>query len=181
METNISKTRFIQKSVESSIMMVIGILLFISHFVGMEMTIIVFPISLIVAGLALVIMGIFYQKGTLKVISILGYISVAFGIYTLVSKDINFLLVSFIYLLLILGCGTFIEAFLGKYVRKVDENVAFALKMIGGLSMILVGILFLTLTNMKDYLVLFIGISLFFIALYDAILSFYIYKQLNKE
>lgn len=181
MDSNINKTRFIQKTVESSIMMVIAVLIFISYFVNIEMTEIVLPISLIVGGLGLLSMGIYNQKGTLKVISILGYISIAFGIYTLVSKDINFLLVSFIYLLLTLGCGTFIEAFLGKYVRKVDENVAFALKMIGGLSMVLVGVLFLALTNMKDYLVLFIGISLFFIALYDAILSIYIYKQLGKE
>ena len=181
MDTNNTKERFIQKTVESSIMMVIGILLFVSHFVGIEMTGIVLPISLIISGLALVVMGIYNQKGILKVISVLGFTSIAFGIYSLVSKDIDFLLRSFIYILLILGVGTFTDAFLGKYVRKVDQNVAFTSKIIGGLLMIIVGVLFLTIKEMKDYLVLFFGISLFFIALYDGILSIHIYKELHKE
>lgn len=180
MDSNINKTRFIQKTVESSIMMVIAVLIFISYFVNIEMTEIVLPISLIVGGLGLLSMGIYNQKGTLKVISIFGICSIAFGIYILVSKDVEFLLAVFMYLLIVLGSATFIDAFLGKYMRKTDQNVAFILKIVGGLAMITVGILFLTVEGMHEYIVLFIGISLFFIALYDAILSLYIYKELHK-
>lgn len=160
------------KVIEACVLLVIGVLFCVSLAMGTEVLSIILGSSLIVAGVIIVILSAVNDRSIMTPMSLGGLLALSLGIFFIAANAVGFILAVVPYALLVFGTGLIVEAFLAFFARNEKVVPIFVIKLVVGVILVVVGILLLTIPEVRDYVALIVGIALIIIAIDNIALEF---------
>ena len=165
----IFKDKKTEEIVKYTAMALIGVLFCFSNSIGQKVLSIVLGSTLIVFGFVMLIITLINEQSVLKTSAVVGLIICALGVLCISENIVGGLFSIIPYILMTLGVGFIIDAFLGYFWRKDESTALFVLKLVLGVALVTFGILILTVGKVAQFVGIVFGRTLIVYGIYNII------------
>lgn len=151
--------------ISAIVLFIAGVLFCVSSYIGSKALTIILGIIVIILGILAVTHSLVSDKKLLSIEAMIGSTIIVVGI-TIITRELIYTIISLVpYIFLVLGVFVFADAFLLFFVRDRNKKVLFILQLIGGVLLIVLGILTLTVDFFKQLVTILLGVILIAIAI----------------